>query len=171
MPRNRSLPPQEGSYQALDHAANWVRFADTKATVLTAALGVVMTMVVTNAPSIIKALASDENVATRLGAIAVVAVAAFLFTLGWLVHAIAPRSGADGKLNRFSWPVLKSADYAALAAHNANVPAHEDAWKQTIVLAGVADDKFRACRRAAGGFAVFVVSAVICVVAAAFINA
>lgn len=170
MSRKRPVPPADGSQQALDQVANWVRFADTKATVLTAALGVVMTMLVTNTPQIIKAAATSEEATTRFGALAFVTAAAFLFTLGWLVHAIAPRRGASGKVSRFSWPALASADYEDLVRHNEAVPAHEDAWKQTLVLARVADEKFRACRLAAYGFAMFVISAVVCVVAAALVN-
>jgi hypothetical protein len=170
MPRKRPVPPADGSQQALDQAANWVRFADTKATVLTAALGVVMTMLVANTPHIIKAAAVSEEVTTRFGILAFVVAAAFLFTLGWLVHAIVPRRSAAGRTNRFSWPALASTDYEDLVSHNAAVPAHEDAWRQTLVLARVADEKFRACRVAAYGFAVFIVSAVVCVVAAALVN-
>lgn len=170
MPRKRPVAPAEGSQQALDQAANWVRFADTKATVLTAALGVVMTMLVANTPNIIKAATTSEEATTRFGILAFLAAAAFLFTLGWLVHAIAPRRPAAGKINRFSWPALASTDYQGLVSHNEAVPAHEDAWKQTLVLARVADEKFRDCRFAAYGFAAFIVSAVLCVVAAAFVN-
>lgn len=170
MSRKRPVSPADGSQQALDQAANWVRFADTKATVLTAALGVVMTMLVSNTPNIIQAAGMTEDATTRFGILAFVAATAFLFTLGWLVHAIAPRRGAAGATNRFSWPVLASTDYEDLVSHNESVPAHEDAWKQTLVLARVADEKFRACRFAAYGFAVFIVSAVVCVVTAALVN-
>lgn len=170
MSRKRSLPLADGSQQALDHAANWVRFADTKATVLTAALGVVMTMLITNTPHIVKAAGTTEEATTRFGILALVTASAFLFTLACLVHAIAPRRAASGMLNRFSWPELAAANYERIVKHNEVVPAHEDAWKQTLTLARVADEKFRACRFATYGFAVFIVSAVVCVVAGALVN-
>lgn len=42
----------DGCFQAMDQMANWVRFADTKATILTAGLGVALTMLMTNAGTI-----------------------------------------------------------------------------------------------------------------------
>lgn len=170
MSRKKLETPADGSLQALDHAANWVRFADTKATVLTAAFGVVTTMFIADFPSVIEATRSSEEVATRLGAIAALVGASFLFTLGWLVRAITPRAGAQKRLNRFSWPALSSADLDALREHIDRTPVHEDAWRQTLVLAGVAEAKFRACRYAATGFALFISSAVACVVTASLIN-
>ena len=170
MPRRRPVPPAEGSQQALDQAANWVRFADTKATVLTAALGVVMTMLVSSTPNIITAATTSEEATTRFGILACVTAAAFLFTLGWLVHAIAPRRTAASRINRFSWPALASIGYEDLVSHKEAVHAHEDAWKQTLVLARVAEEKFRACRLATYGFAAFIISAVVCVMSAALVN-
>ena len=48
--------PGDGSFQAMDQVAHWVRFADTKATILTAGLGVVMTMLMTNSGKVVAAL-------------------------------------------------------------------------------------------------------------------
>lgn len=89
MPR-KAVP--EGHFQALDHAANWVRFADTKATVLTAAFGVVTTMLAANVPSIARAASAD---ASWLGPLLAVATGAFFYTLWWLIHALTPRRGTE----------------------------------------------------------------------------
>lgn len=170
MPRRPRIAGGEGSYQALDHIANWVRFADTKATVLTAALGVVMTMFIANVPSVLRAAATSEAAAIALGLLSVLTAGGFLFTLGWLVRAIAPRRKGSGKINRFSWPSLTLADYDMLRDHTLETSVHEDAWNQTLFLSKVAADKFGACQNAAWGFAFFVLAAVACVVTALVLN-
>jgi hypothetical protein len=170
MPLRPRITADEGSFQALDHIANWVRFADAKATILTAALGVVMTMFIANIPTVLRAAATSEGATLALGLLSVVAAGGFAFTLGWLVRAIAPRRKGDGKINRFSWPSLTLADYETLRDHNLETSAHEDAWNQTLFLSKVAADKFDACQNAVWGFAFFVLTAVICVVSAYFLN-
>jgi hypothetical protein len=170
MPRERRNAETDGSYQALDHVANWVRFADVKATVLTAALGVPVTMLAANASNVISAGRTSEVTAVVLGAMAIVAASSFAFTLGWLVNAIAPRRQTTGTLNRFSWPTLTYASREELRSHAGATPAHQDAWDQVLTLAQVAEQKFDATRYAAAGFVVFAASAICCVVGAAFVT-
>lgn len=160
----------DGSLQALDHAANWVRFADTKATILMGALGVVTTLLVSNASTIVVAASKSEVAVVAFVAAAVLTAAAFLITLGWLVNAVVPRRPSDGVLNRFSWPSLLDTDYATLEDHTAVTSSREDALRQALTLAKVADAKFQACGHAGIGFTVFIILAVGMLVAATIIG-
>jgi hypothetical protein len=164
--RKRSSGANDGGLQALDHAANWVRFADTKATIFMAALGVVTTLLVSNGATVVAAATTSEAVAIALTTAAAAAGALFLVTLYWLVNAIIPRSGTDGSLNRFSWPSLVHADFETLNDHTAVTSARDDALRQALTLARVAEVKFDACRRAGLAFAGFIIVAVGMLVAA-----
>lgn len=157
-----------GSAQALDHAAQWVRFADTKATVLLAGLGAITTMVASALPDIIRAAQVGEVAGIVVGSTAAVAAGGFLFALIALLFAISPNRKDGPALNRFSWPSLVSVDVDMLKCHNRDVAVEDDAWRQTLVLARVAAAKFDACDRAIWGFGVLIVSAVMCLTAVAW---
>lgn len=113
---------REGSYLALTQAAEWVKFADTKATILTAALGVVATMYVTNASVIVTAMTKGEVHTLVVGIFVLAGIGTFIFTLSWLLIAIYPRGSRSFELNRFSWPSLSTSDHAALLDHAAATP-------------------------------------------------
>lgn len=147
----------EGSLQALDHAANWVRFADTKATILTAAFGVVTTLLMNNIALIVQAAMSSESASIGFGSAVVAAAVAFFATLGWLLAALLPRRGGPVTLNRFSWPSLISASPELLEDHAQRVTVGYDAREQSITLAKIANAKFGACHNAAIWFGVFVI--------------
>lgn len=161
----------DGSLQALDQMANWVRFADTKATILTAALGVVSTMLVSNFDVVVDASSMGKHYSVLFFSFIIVAVTAFVFTLSWLLNALIPRSGDVPKLNRFSWPSLTGVDSALLRDHYSRVSAADDARDQAIVLAGIAEAKFGACRNAAIGLGFFLVIVVIGIGFAKFVTA
>ena len=98
--------------------ANWVRFADTKATILTAGLGVVLTMLMTNADTITSAIKTGCPAAYVVGTLSVLLLIAFGYTLFWLIRAIGPQSNvAYSTLNRFAWPTLTKATIDQLADH------------------------------------------------------
>src|SRR4051794_23321893 len=98
--------------------ANWVRFADTKATILTAGLGVVLTMLMTNAKTVATAIKHGCVDAYVVGSLAGLTVLAVGYTLFWLVRAIGPQRKVNYKaLNRFAWPSLISATTDELTAH------------------------------------------------------
>lgn len=150
--------PADGAFQAMDQVANWVRFADTKATILTAGLGVVLTMVMTKADTITRAVQKGCPAAYVVGAMSALALIAFGYTLFWLVRAIGPQSNvAYNTLNRFAWPTLVKATPDQLAQHTQKVDASADAWQQVIDLSVIANRKFDACGRAVKGFALLVV--------------
>lgn len=160
----------EGASQALDQVANWVRFADTKATVLTAALGVVLTLLLSNAPAVLKAARTGEVPAIVLGCAAVLAGVSFVCTLVSLVRALMPRRSAEGPVNRFSWPLLAEASAQELADHLADVDAATDAWAQARVLAATAKTKFDHCADAVVWFTIFIIIVVALAVATVFLT-
>lgn len=151
----------------MDQVANWVRFADTKATILTAGLGVVLTMLMTNADSITSAVKNGCPAAYVVGILSALALTAFGYTLFWLVRAIGPQSNfAYNTLNRFAWPTLTKATTNQLTEHAQKVDGRTEAWQQVIDLSALASRKFDACGRAVKGFAVLVVLGVAAVATA-----
>lgn len=55
-PTDAAAAPSNGSVAAVEQMANWVRFADTKATILAAGLGVVVSMFTNSADVVVKAI-------------------------------------------------------------------------------------------------------------------
>lgn len=143
----------DGSNQALDQIANWVRFADTKATVLTAGLGVAMTLLANNATIILNAARQSWASDLSVGGPAVLAITAFIWTLFWLIKAIAPqRKVSYLQPNRFSWPSLSRASKVDLKQHLDSSSATEDAWQQVLDSSKIAEQKLAACEKAVYGF-------------------
>jgi hypothetical protein len=159
--------PGDGGFQAMDQMANWVRFADTKATILTAGLGVVLTMLMTNVRTVMGAIAQGRPAGCVVGTLAVSAILAFVWTLGWLVRAIGPQRNVQyAALNRFAWPSLLRTTTQELTDHAALVDVRRDAWQQVRDLSLLADRKFHACGRAVWGFAALVILGLSCVAVA-----
>lgn len=151
----------------MDQIANWVRFADTKATILTAGLGVVMTMLVTNADTIVAAIKKGCAEGVTVSLLATGTALAVAWTLFWLVRAIGPQSVITyQRLNRFAWPSLHHSTATDLLAHAEQVDARDDAWQQVIDLSALAHRKFTACGYAVWGFASLVVLALACMTVA-----
>lgn len=151
----------------MDHMANWVRFADTKATILSAGLGVVLTMLMTNVETIVEALSKGCLAAIAVGGLAGGTLLAALWTLFWLMRAIGPRGTIDyPQFNRFAWPSLLRATREQLAQHAQHTDVRDDAWQQVIDLSVIANTKYDACGQAVRGFAVLVVLGLACVCAA-----
>lgn len=162
----------DGGFQAMEQMANWVRFADTKATILTAGLGVVLTMLMTNADTITSAIKAGCPVACVVGTLSVLVLIAFVYTLFWLIRAIGPQSNvAYSTLNRFAWPTLTKASVGQLTDHTQRVDVRTDAWQQVIDLSVLANRKFDACGRAVKGFAVLIVLGVATVAVAVSLTA
>ncbi len=164
-------PETSGSLAAITEIAGWVRFADTKVTILAAGLGVVVTMFTNSAGAVAKAISASCPAKLVVGGLAVAAVISFLWTLFWVMRAIAPRSVVPyNKLNRFAWPSLVGATADQLVAHAAQNSIEADAWQQVVDLAGVAERKFNACKLAIYGFAVMIVVGVFTVLSAAALS-
>jgi hypothetical protein len=149
----------------MDQIANWVRFADTKATILTAGLGIFFSMLMANAKMVGDEMRGGCTPAFVLGVLAILTLFAFLWTLYWLVRAITPRTGTMvTQFNRFAWPSLLTADTEQVIAHAEKTDVRVDAWRQVLDLAKTANQKFDACRKAVNGFAFFAVLGMSCVV-------
>ncbi|WP_132214116.1 hypothetical protein [Kribbella steppae] len=156
--------PADGGLQSMDQMANWVRFADTKATILTAGVGVALTMLMTNAKTIATAVKHGWPEAAIVGGLAVLTLVAFSYTLYWLVRAIGPRNKVTyNTINRFAWPTLLNVTTDELTEHTRNVDVRTDAWQQVIDLSALANRKFEACGKAVKGFAALVLLGVACV--------
>jgi hypothetical protein len=161
----------DGSAQALDQVANWVRFADTKATVLAAGLGVAITMLANNSSTILKAMQQTWISGLIVGGLGAIALMAFLWTLFWLIRAIGPqRKVGYIQPNRFSWPSLARATMADLKKHRSGSSVSEDAWQQIIDLAKLADRKFTACEKAVYGFGALILLGFSCVTVSAVLT-
>ncbi|WP_043499136.1 hypothetical protein [Georgenia sp. SUBG003] len=162
----------DGAFQSLDQMANWVRFAETKATILTAGLGVVLTMLMAKVDLVVTVLAQGCRSALIVGGLALVVLVTFLWTLFWLMRAIGPQKSVNySRLNRFAWPSLLQASTAQVVEHVGRVKVSDDAWQQVVDLARLADRKFTACGRAAWGFAVLIVAGLGCVLTALAVSA
>lgn len=137
----------------MDHVANWVRFADTKATILIAGLGVVLTMVMTNVETVATAIRLGQPEAAILYPLVILTSGAFLWTLFWLMYAIGPRRTTTlPGINRFAWPTLVKADPKALIERGLTEDVREDAWRQVVDLSNIAERKFAATNKATWGF-------------------
>lgn len=148
--------------------ANWVRFADTKATILAAGLGVVVTLLTNSTGTVLKAMNTTCGAKMIVGGLAAVTVVSFLWTLFWVVNAITPRNTvSSGGLNRFAWPSLIGVSADKLLAHVESSEVEVDAWRQVIDLASIADSKFASCKKAINGFALMIVFGVFTVLSAA----
>lgn len=156
----------DGSTQALEQVANWVRFADTKATVLTAGLGVAITMLASNSTTILNSMQQGWISGLTIGGLGVLSLIAFLWTLFWLIRAISPqRKVGYTQPNRFSWPSLARVTITDLEDHLSNSSAAEDAWQQVIDLSKLASRKFYACEKAVYGFGALILLGFSCVMA------
>lgn len=151
----------------MDQMGHWVRFADTKATILTAGLGVVLTMLINNVDTVVASTKEGCQQATVVWLLGGLTTIAFLATLWFLVRAIGPRRHqARHGINRFAWPSLQGATADQLVTHAATTDPTADAWQQVTDLARLADRKFRACEHAIHCFAALVVLGSACVVTA-----
>lgn len=152
-------PSDDGAMNALSEIGQWVRFADTKAGLLAAGLGVALAGTVSQASTVVEAIA-DGGGAGALTAALFCLWACFALALVWfLMSAIGPRTTTTGPtVNRFAWPSLASLTVSDLTDHVAKTPRDSDAWRQVIDLSGVAAAKYRACGRAVVAFMLLVVT-------------
>lgn len=151
----------------MDQMANWVRFADTKATILTAGFGVVLMMLMSNGTTILTVISNGGSGGYVVGTLSVLAVAAVCYTLFWLVRALGPQGAVTYRaLNRFAWPALVGTTTEQLVAHTVANNLRDEAWRQVLDLSALAQRKFHACGRAVWGFAALVILGVACVATA-----
>lgn len=165
-PKAADAKPADGAFQSMDQIANWVRFADTKATILVAGLGVVLTMIVTNSKTVVSAIEKGNPEAAILYTLCGIAIAAFVWTLTWLLVAIGPRRKTSlPGINRFAWPTLTTTDAQRLIERGITDDVREDAWRQVVDLSRLAAKKFAASNKAIWGFGILIITGAALVVA------
>ncbi|MEB3049050.1 Pycsar system effector family protein [Mycolicibacter sp. MYC123] len=165
---NSATPDLTGSVAAIDQMAEWARFGDTKATILAAGLGVVATMFATNAPAVLTAMHKPCPIDLVVGGLALITLLAFMWTLFWVVRAIAPRSEIPYEgLNRFAWPSVARVTAAQLVEHAQRNNIEVDAWQQVVDLSKIAKRKFEFCKLAVYGFGVTIATGVLTVILSA----
>jgi len=139
-----TVPPWEDAKLAMSEFGNWIKNADTKVTVLAAALGILVTAIASKADIVRQALSNPAfgvkwTLVTALGLL----VVAVLVTAVHVYRALAPRTMASGA-NRFAWPSV-AAEFRAPSALTRET-CLEEAWQQNYVLAQIARAKFGAFR-------------------------
>jgi hypothetical protein len=165
-PRAVDAKSADGAFQSMDQIANWVRFADTKATILVAGLGVVLTMIVGNFKTVVSAIDKGNPEAAILYALCGIAVVAFVWTLAWLLVAIGPRRRTSlPGINRFAWPTLTTTDAQTLIERGHTDDVREDAWRQVVDLSRLAAKKFAASSKAIWGFGILIATGAALVIA------
>jgi hypothetical protein len=152
-------PPNDGAMTALSEIAQWVRFADAKAGLLAAGLGVLLAGTAAQAATIVDAV-SQGGALVALVAVAFAWWAIFALALVvFLMHAIGPRTTTTGSnVNRFAWPSQARTSTGDLAGHVSTTSRDSDAWRQVVDLSTVAAAKYRACGRAVVAFMLVVVT-------------
>lgn len=153
----RPLPPaatDARAQDALDHIAAWVRFADGKATLLAAGLAATLALLGGHLDAIAGALNRPCPANAITGIVGILTLIATAWTLFWLIAAINPRNLVTHTgLNRFAWPTMARATITGITAHAAENNADQDAWKQAIDLAKIAERKYNNTKKATFGFA------------------
>lgn len=156
-----------GGVVAHDQVAQWVRFADTKATILSAALGVVTTLLVTRLHLVAHQIHDNHGTGRLiLTSLATITVAAFAAALLNLIKTISPRTDTDVTLNRFAWPSLATHTNDEIRQHVRTADPDEEIWDQIRLLSVLAGRKFAALRAAIFAFAVYVSASVATLVVA-----
>lgn len=151
--------PDDGAMNALSEIAQWVRFADTKAGLLAAGLGVVLAGTLGQAATIVDAIAGGGALGALTAAVFAWWVVFALALVWFLMTAIGPRTTTTGPtVNRFAWPSLARLSVADLTQHVSKTTRDSDAWRQVVDLSAVAAAKYRACGRAVIAFMLVVVT-------------
>ncbi|TAL45084.1 MAG: hypothetical protein EPN91_03140 [Salinibacterium sp.] len=152
------MPPDGGSDDArfvIQQTGAWIKNADSKVTILAAALGLTSAIAWANSWLVIAALNRGDGVLSA--AVIVLAISAVV-VLGagarWVFLALRPRTFTSLEVNRFSWPYLATLPSAPTSFKSRT--ADREAWDQAHVLAKIAQAKFICFRRALEWYLVLV---------------
>ena len=161
---------ESGAAVALEQVGQWVRFADTKATIIAAGIGVVLSFLAASADEVAAVFLDGGAGAWIVAALGAATLTALVITLTYVVSVIRPRTEVrPHQLNRFAWPAVAEASVSDLE-QRATTDPQPDAWEQVHSLAQVARRKYAACDVAVCWFAVLVVASVLSVTAASFVQ-
>lgn len=132
----------EDAKMAIQETGNWIKNADTKATVVAAVLGVSLTLLGGQSAQILKALGSENGILSKVLVVALVGVAVFsIATLFFVTSALRPRTPRSSGLNRFSWPAMAGRDSAPKSFEPETCA--EEAWEQAYLLSRIAQIKYK----------------------------
>ncbi|CAM4438795.1 hypothetical protein NONI108955_28335 [Nocardia ninae] len=156
-----TVPPWEDAKLTMTEFGNWIKNADTKLTVLAAALGIVMAAVASKADSFQKALANPEfDCKWTLIMALLLLLGAIVVTAGYLYVALVPRMTSMGS-NRFAWPsVVAEGRPPWNLEHRSTL---DEAWSQNHALAGIAGRKYVAFRKALRTFGIALLLCAVCI--------
>src|SRR5262245_56881172 len=106
------LIANDDAYVALEQFGQWVRFADTKATILAAALGAVLTLLGATSNDVVSVIKDGGVAAWLIGGLGGLSTGVFAVSLWNVITAIRPRASLpDGRMNRFAWPSVAATDW------------------------------------------------------------
>jgi hypothetical protein len=151
---------------AIQESGNWIKNADTKSTLIAAAVGVVATASASKADVVYRAFSGGKLGCASLLLLALIVayVVTLLVTAYCLYRALSPRTDHLVDLNRFAWPsvVARGPSLPELSWAKVN----EEAWAQNYMLACIARDKYRAFKSALTWFGLNLAAAVLMIFAA-----
>ena len=133
----------------IDQTAGWIRHADAKIAILTAAAGITAGALGAGIPDAVVAARAETPWSGLIAFLSATSLATAILTGVFVVLAIVARTQSTSPGNRFSWPDLASNGWKEGAPD-----AHVEAKAQAAHLARLASIKFRHFNRA---FSVFVV--------------
>ena len=143
-------PSWEDAKVAIQEFGGWIKNADTKATILAAAVGILVVALLSRVSKVGEVLRVDPP--WRCGIIIVSATLILsMVLLGLFLYlALKPRRSNTAAFSRFSWPSVAAMPSAP--ANLARGAAAEEAWIQAHILARIAELKYRWFNRALGTF-------------------
>lgn len=163
----------EDARLAIQEFGGWVKNADSKITVLAAVVGVTISVLGAKSSDIASAFTSGPRAALIVLTISALSAVVFLAATGVSVLvALSPRVGRNekhhtcAKANRFSWPDVARGLEVPPDAEN----LRDEAWRQAVVLAGIARAKYRAFKVSVALFVVTLVALMFAIGSSAWIN-
>lgn len=160
----------EDAKLALQEFGSWIKNADTKVTVLAAALGVTISLVGAKSETLVLAYrASGSTCPSALWCVLLLFLISVLFTAHYIYKALNPRMETSSEFSRFSWTSM-----AALAEAPKSFPSSgsdAEAWAQAHVLSRIAREKYKSLRAALICFASVMVTGAVLVALATWLTA
>jgi hypothetical protein len=154
---------------AITEIGNWVRAADAKTTVLTAAIGIVLAAVSTSADAITRGLHHSGTARYWLLAPALAILLVASLAGAWSVYQVlTPRTTVGVGMNHFAWPAVAGQPQPPIPRPNDDLQA--EAWEQAHLLAHIAAKKYHAFQVALRWFGLQAFSATASVAAATWIT-
>lgn len=135
-------PYWEDAKVAIQETGNWIKNADTKTTILAAALGVLFASVASQSTGIYTTLTTTEGAYLTLVILSLAAfLLAIIITVICIFQSLSPRTPPGSPTNRFSWPSMAARDLPPKAMPSASI--RQEAWEQAHTLAKISAQKYK----------------------------